>query len=83
MRSINHVSGGSYGSDVAVLMFCRSWMTGNLLGASPANLSRDMASAPLEVLRERADCCAGDNLSAEAWLDIADAAERLLDGPND
>jgi hypothetical protein len=32
----------------------------------------------IEVLRERADCCAGDDCSADAWLDIADAAERLL-----
>ena len=32
----------------------------------------------VEVLRERADCCAGDYRSADAWLDIAEAAERLL-----
>ena len=32
----------------------------------------------VEFLRERADCCVGDDLSADAWLDIADAAERLL-----
>jgi hypothetical protein len=32
----------------------------------------------VEVLRERADGCAGDDRSADAWLDIADAAERLL-----
>jgi hypothetical protein len=32
----------------------------------------------VELLRERAGCCAGDYASADAWLDIADAAERLL-----
>ena len=32
------------------------------------------------ILRERADLCdeVGDLLSAEAWRDIADAAERIL-----
>src|SRR5205814_9583989 len=32
----------------------------------------------VEVLRERADCCAEDYRSADAWRDIAEAARRLL-----
>ena len=40
-------------------------------------ISRHGACA-IELLRERADCCAGDHASADAWLDIADVAERLL-----
>ena len=39
---------------------------------------RRHGACAVELLRERADCCAGDCVSADAWLDIADAAERLL-----
>ena len=39
---------------------------------------RRHGACAVEVLRDRADCCAGDEVSADAWLDIADAAERLL-----
>ena len=39
---------------------------------------RRHGACAVDVLRERADCCAADYRSANAWLDIADAAERLL-----
>jgi len=39
---------------------------------------RRHGAGAVDVLRERADCSAGDCISADAWLDIADAAERLL-----
>ena len=38
---------------------------------------RRHGAGAVDVLRERADCCVEDRQSAEAWLDLADAAERL------
>jgi hypothetical protein len=40
---------------------------------------RRHGACAVELLRERADSSAGDYVSADAWLDIADAAERLLE----
>ena len=79
MPTINHVSVTKHGSgrawpDVLAIMDDRE-----LVEHVARQFVQRHGSGAVEVLREHADCCVGDNVSAEAWLDIADAAERLLD----
>jgi hypothetical protein len=83
MPRINHVSAANHwsgraGSDVLAVMENRE-----LVAQAARQFVRRHGACAVDVLRERADCCAGDDVSAEAWLDIADAAERLLDDTNE
>ena len=78
MPAINHVSVVTDGSGQAVLMFLAVMVDRELVDLVGRQFVRRHGECAVEVLRERADCCAGDDFSADAWLDIADAAERLL-----
>ena len=78
MRPIKHVSAANRRSEHRSPAVMAVMEDQELVEHVARRFVRRHGVCAVEVLRERADCCAGDCVSADAWLDIADAAERLL-----
>ena len=78
MPPINHTSLANYGSGLAGSGVLAVMEDRELVAQVARQFVRRHGACAVDVLRERADCCTADDLSAEAWLDIADAAEQLL-----
>jgi hypothetical protein len=82
--------GASQGSTAAVsggaprtaAVLAGGWTIKKWLSTSLASSIEEHGIQAVCVLRHHADRAAteGDHLSAQTWLDIADAAERLLGG---
>ena len=78
MRPIKHVSAASRRSEHRSPAVLAVMEDHELVEHVARRFVRRHGICAVEVLHERADCCAGDYRSADAWLDIAEAAERLL-----